>query len=649
MPIRVLDKNVCEQIAAGEVVERPASVIKELVENAVDAGATCVEVELRRSGLELMRVSDNGCGIAREEVPTAFLRHATSKIRTESDLESIATLGFRGEALAAICAVARVKLVTKRPVDALGTAYCIEGGAQTDYDETGAPDGTSVYVRDLFFNTPARMKFLKKDVHEGNAVQSVVEQQALAHPEVAFKLTRDGKLAFTSPGTGDLRAAVYSVFPRDAADNLVELAYETNGVAVAGYVTAPGFARASRGYQFVFINGRFVKSRGVCAAAEEACRGLVMAGKYPCFALALRVPFEDVDINVHPAKTEVRFKNERAVTSAVYAAVRAAVADAAVHAVERQSDLAPAAKPIYAVLSEKPDDSTASADAVTDNGKTGRKNESFLDFWPETDGSAPARTPLKETLAQPGTQRNPEGGEDAAPWFIASDAAAAGAGAGRGTAEEQAGSNDRAAAQMRQTRLGAQALPGEEDIRVLGELFDTYIVAQRGDTALFIDKHAAHERLLYEEIKTSDIEKMRQLLLEPIVLTLPAEEKTALLENAPLLEGLGFVIGDFGGREVCVREIPTYFSIETVSAAVEKIAARLCGFSNDLTTDEREWLVHSTACRAAIKAGGRTPTYELQRLCEDILSRDVPKFCPHGRPVFFTMDKKEFEKRFGRI
>ncbi|MEA5051431.1 MAG: DNA mismatch repair endonuclease MutL [Oscillospiraceae bacterium] len=640
MPIRVLEKSVCEQIAAGEVVERPASVVKELAENAIDAGATSVEIELRRSGLELIRVSDNGCGIARGEVRTAFLRHATSKISTAADLEAIATLGFRGEALAAICAVARVRLVTKRRDDELATAYGIEGGEETELTETGAPDGTTLYVRDLFYNTPARMKFLKKDVHEGNAVQDVVEQQALAHPEVAFRLLRDGRTAFSSPGTGDLRAAVYSVFPREAADNLVELIYDTDSAAVRGFVTRPGYARASRGYQFVFVNGRFVKSRGICAAAEEACRGLVMAGKYPCFALELTVPYGDVDINVHPAKTEVRFRSERAVTSAVYAAVKSAVTGAAVQGTAQRAQeplLTPDKTPVRAAVLPREGNSTSFAAPTADTGRAGRKSESFLDFWPQTDEMQPLPGSRGAVLAQPGAMsaKMPE-----APPADGEETAASGA-----FYRQTGGVPQPEPFIPQQTALEEKQTP----ITVLGELFDTYIVAQYGDKALFVDKHAAHERLLFEQIKGEDIEKLRQVLLEPVVITLPAAEKTALLENGALLEGLGFVVEDFGGREVCARELPTYFPLAAAADAIEKIADRLCSLSEDLTTEEREWLIHSVACRAAIKAGSSTTRYELQQLCEQIMRADVPKFCPHGRPVYFTMDKKEFEKRFGRI
>ncbi len=637
MAIRVLEKSVCEQIAAGEVVERPASVVKELVENAIDAGARAVEVELRRSGLELIRVTDDGCGIPPDEVRTAFLRHATSKISTAADLDEIATLGFRGEALAAICAVSRVKLVTKRPQDAFGTAYSIEGGEETGFEETGAPDGTSLYVRELFYNTPARMKFLKKDVHEGNAVEAAVQQQALAHPEVAFKLVREGKLAFSSPGTGELRAAVYSVFPREAADHIAEIIHDADAVAVRGFITSPGYARASRGYQFVFVNGRFVKSRGISASAEEACRGLVMAGKYPCFALDVTLPYGDVDINVHPAKTEVRFRNERAVTSAVYYAVKTALAGASTIGIAQEihptpTPEAPRERETFPPTSQIPMDSTALAPEMRDIKRTGRANESFLDFWPQAEENE--KNTATAVLAQ--TAAVYEAGEKE----------------GRGAAANDIFSRlgeapgHTAAQQLPPENGGASDAP---EIRIVGELFDTYIVAQYGDRALFVDKHAAHERILYEQIKSTDSESARQLLLDPVVVTLRAAQKTALLENAALLAGLGFSVDDFGGREVCVREAPTYFSPGAIAAAVERVADKLCSLSNDVTTDEREWLIHSTACRAAIKAGNKTSVYELTALCKEILQNDMPKFCPHGRPVFFTMEKKEFEKRFGRI
>lgn len=610
--IELLEKSVCEQIAAGEVVERPASVVKELVENAIDAGASKVEVELQQSGLRVIRVTDNGGGIDKDDVKTAFLRHATSKIRTFSDLEAISTLGFRGEALAAICAVSRVRLVTKTSGEGFGTVYEITAGEEVFFGETGAPDGTTIYVNDIFFNTPARMKFLKSDVQEGNAVEAVVEQQALAHPEVSFKLIRDGRVAFQSPGDGELFSAVYSVFPREAADNLLSLTPVDEKIGVSGYITAPNAARASRSYQFVFVNGRFVKSKRITAAVEEACRSFVLAGKYPCFAVNLSLPYEDVDINVHPAKTEVRFKNEREAFSAVYASVKAALSDYSLKP-PKSVEKAIEERNFEIQNAEQLAFSTFSANTQTDNIEETKLNQSFFEYKPSTDESS-KKSAYTLRVEQESTDYISKPSETVIL-----------------TAQKDATINE--------------ALT----IDIIGEAFDTYIVACCGEDVLFIDKHAAHERILYEKIKSSKLEDARQLLLEPVIVPLSAQEKTAVLDNLREFNSIGFVIEDFADRDVAVREIPTYFPAKAVADAVVRAAGKLIESNKSIEPKEREWLLHSTACRAAIKAGDRSSKEELTALCRQILVGDMPKYCPHGRPVFVCVSKKELEGRFGRI
>ncbi len=606
--IQLLDKSVCEQIAAGEVVERPASVVKELVENAIDAKARKVEIELQQNGLRVIRVTDDGVGIEKGDVKTAFLRHATSKLRTFSDLEAIATLGFRGEALAAICAVSRVRLITKTKDESYGTVYEITAGEEIAFTETGAPDGTTIYVSDLFFNTPARMKFLKSDVQEGNAVENAVEQQALAHPEVSFKLIRDGRVSFQSPGDGELFSAVYSVFPREAADNLLSLSPVDEKIGVSGYITAPSAARASRSFQYVFVNGRFVKSKRITAAVEEACRSFVLAGKYPCFAVNLYLPYEDVDINVHPAKTEVRFKNEREAFSAVYSSVKAALSDYSLKSPKSVEEM----KNESFFAAEKVEQvafSTTVADARTDNIGEEVSKQSIFEFSPisEEKGERVAYTlRVEQSSKEYLTEKNE------IPYSI----------------------------ENKQCEL---------PMSIIGEVFDTYIVAECGSDVLFVDKHAAHERILYEKIKNSKLEDVRQLLLEPVIVSLSAEEKAAVLENIELFSSIGFVIEDFADRDVAVREIPTYFPVKAVADAVVRAAGKLTESNRSIEPKEREWLLHSTACRAAIKAGDRTSKEELSALCKQILSGDMPKYCPHGRPVFVSISQKELESRFGRI
>ena len=602
--IELLDKSVCELIAAGEVVERPSSVVKELVENAIDAGSDKIEVELKRNGLEQIRVTDNGSGIEKSDVKTAFLRHATSKIRSSSDLETISTLGFRGEALAAICAVSRVRLITKTNNSDFGIVYMIEGGEETGFDEVGAPDGTSIFVNELFYNTPARMKFLKTDVHEGNAVEATVEQQALAHPEIAFKLIRDGRTAFQSPGSGDLFSAVFSVFPREVSQNLIEITHLDEKIKVYGLVSKPSAARASRSYQYIFVNGRFVKSKNLSVAVEEACRSLVIAGKYPCFALNIVLPFEDVDINVHPAKTEVRFKNDRVVFSAVYSSVKSALnefskklpdsVERAVEEIKETKIEADEKTPTLDLFS------TTFEEKKTDNNEEIDSNKSFFEYIPEK--------PAEKTVD-----------------FI------------------------NVCFEQETDKYVAESLVDDSPLEVIGEAFDTYVIARCGEDILFVDKHAAHERILYEKIKNSELESVRQILIEPVVVSLSREEKNAVLEHEKEFYNIGFVIEDFADKDVAVREIPTYFPQKAIADAIVRAAAKLVENGGDISTKEREWLLHSSACRAAIKAGNKSSRAELVSLLNDILDGSIPKYCPHGRPVFVALSRKELEKRFGRI
>lgn len=616
--IKLLDKTVRELIAAGEVVERPASVVKELVENAVDAGATIIEIEIRCSGLELIRVTDNGGGIVRDEVPTAFLRYATSKVQLADDLEQIETLGFRGEALAAISAVSRVRLVTKTPGAAIATEYIIEAGEEIGLDDTGAPDGTSVYVAQLFYNTPARMKFLKKDVHEGNAVATIAEQLALSHPEIAFRFVREGKSVFSTPGDGDLYSAVFSLLPRDVTTDMIKVTPLADDIRVWGYISTPQKARASRSLQYVFVNGRFIKSRSISAAAEEACKNLLMQGRHPSFVLNIDLAPQDVDVNVHPAKIEVRFKNDRAVFSAVYAAVKMAVTEFAGD-FKRQATPEPprqTAQPASAVRQTEPQQQEPM-----------QLPRSFITFVPDSDEK---KQQIQLTLEQAAlvyeTAKNKKIDIEYAD-----------------PVPQMAATQEISLDEPDTVRLSGG------DIRIIGELFSTYIVAEYGDAALFIDKHAAHERILYEQLTQQTTAPQRQVLLEPVPVSLSKEEKQVLADNEETVLRIGFLIEDFGDNEVAAREVPTYLVYGAVADAVTEMAAALAAQSSDVTTRQAEWLLHSVACRAAIKAGHQTTIEEMLRLTADILDNTIPKYCPHGRPVYFVMDKKEMEKRFGRI
>ncbi len=621
--INVLDKQVAELIAAGEVVERPASAAKELVENCIDAGASSVAVEIRNGGVTFLRVEDNGCGIAREDVPRAFLRHATSKVAGREDLNGISTLGFRGEALASIAAVARVEMLTRTENELAGTRYGVEGGEEKFCEDAGCAAGTTVTVRDLFYNTPARMKFLKKDVTEGNAVAAVLDKEALAHPEVAFRFLRDGRETLRTPGDGRLKSAVYAVFGRQFTAGLIPVEYELNGVKVSGFVSRPAAARPNRSMQNFFINGRYVKSRTAMVALEQAFRGCLMTGKVPACVLHLAVPLAAVDVNVHPAKIEVRFLNERPVFDAVYHGVKTALNR---DDVPRVMKLADSAAPAFPRGQSAPAPPRMPA------------REAPVRLYDA--GAAPApqagekKAPPALSFSRPGTLVPPdiERDEPDAP-----------------EAEEPARSPE---PRDEDPARGAQASPApaaeaEPEEKFVGEAFGTYIIVQRGDSLVFYDKHAVHERLLYEKLKKQGGASFSQMLLEPVTVTLSKEEYSAVLESRDACARAGFELEDFGGGAVLVRSAPMALAGGDVAGAVEEIAGYLAENRSDLTTRKLDWLYHNIACRAAVKAGDPASPRELMDLVRRAERQDV-RYCPHGRPVSFVLMRGELERRFGR-
>ena len=655
--IQLLDDKVRELIAAGEVVERPASVVKELVENALDAGADKIDVELRRNGIGSIQVTDNGKGIHPDDIKTAFLRHATSKIREAADLDAIGSLGFRGEALAAIAAVSRVRMVS-RPKDAAeGCLYELEGGAETAFERCGAPFGTTITVSDLFFNTPARMKFLKKDVAEGNAVEQLLWHMALTEPNVAFRLVRDGKVVLRTSGQG-LYAAVFDLYPREIAQSMVPVSFEgEGGVLVSGYVAAPRDARASRSLQHVSVNGRYIRSRAIQSAAEEACRGFVMQGRYPAFVLQLLLPLDDVDVNVHPAKTEVRFRSERAVTSAVYHGVRAAVSHSASQVAELQQEMPASgeAEPELALpaLPEMLQQALQSAEEP-EQQETALPELPQLPDYLQTDAFAPqpaaeaekdifGKLPQLPDFLQAAMESDlsdlpfmafaaPQKAAPEQPQYVAQQPSL-----------YDAYNAKQPAQPMQQTAL--EAAP----IKIIGELFSTYILCEAGEQLILIDMHAAHERILFEKLRAAEGAVESQLLLEPITVSVSLQELQALMENTDALQKLGFAVEQFGEREVAVREAPTYLKTSAVADAVSEMAGSLAEGRQTLTFEAREWLLHSVACRAAIKAGHKAPREEMAALANEILLGSVPKYCPHGRPVYVAFSRAELEKRFGRL
>ena len=669
--IHVLDKHTSELIAAGEVVERPASVVKELLENAIDAGATQVSVAIEKGGVSLIQVTDNGSGIEAEYISTAFIRHATSKISCEQDLESIHTLGFRGEALASIASVARVEVLTRTEPDEFACLYRIEGGEEQGMEPGARPVGTTITVRDLFYNTPARMKFLKKDASEGAFVGETVGRIALSHPEVSVAFIREGKQLYKTPGDGNLKSAVYAVLGRDFAKDLLPVDDASGSYHVSGLVTPPRACRASRGMQFFFINGRFVKNRTMMAALENAYRGTLMQGKFPGCVLMLEMPAQLVDVNVHPAKTEVRFSRESDVFDAVYRAVKAALAQpgsgeqrfsfAKQTAMEEpaekveQLDLTTPVKHPAITHATIPAPAAPSPSAPAGLGGWGSEPAvprpapaprpaapAFEAVPPRQDALHSEPLPLGGGKTVPaGPARPPEEGmpeRGQAPADL--------------DAEETGAASDRAAppAEAPQEPAPAQQA-GQDDtpLEYIGEAFKTYIITQRGDELCLIDKHAAHERILYERLAAGYGAASSQLLLAPVAVNLSAQEKAALLENADLLNAAGVQAEDFGGTTMLVRAVPADVPVTDVEGLLCELADRLARGSRETLSEKTQWVMHSIACKAAIKAGDKSDRQELMALARDILAGTVPPFCPHGRPVVLKLTKKELEKQFGRL
>ena len=615
--IYVLDKHTAELIAAGEVVERPSSVVKELLENAIDAGADTVTVEIKNGGVSLIRITDNGCGISYEDVPAAFLRHATSKVRTELDLESISTLGFRGEALASIAAVADVKLITCTG-EGNGTVYRITGGEQREYDEIGAPKGTTITVSDLFFNVPARMKFLKKDVSEGNAVAGVVQRLALSHPEVSVRFIRDGREEMLTPGDGQLRSCIYAVLGRDFAANLIPVEYELEGVTVSGFCCTPSATRANRTMQHFFINGRYVKTNTAAVALERAYQGLVMTGRFPACVLHISLPPEAVDVNVHPAKIEVRFVNERPVFDAVFHGVKASL--------QNGDTLQKAVIPPSATKTNvffRPESEKKSAGV--------QSTFAHIPTKPIMEKPQPVTVQREIPKAVSTLQY-----EEVVPAAIFA---------------RQAEKTVTVESVVLPKLEGTVVVEQEKELvpKIIGEVFATYILAEYGEELLVIDKHAAHERILYNELKSREKAPDSQMLLESVAVTLDSEACNALLAALPLLAKAGYVVEHFGGLTVLVRGIPLMLAGCDVTAVIEEIAGGLASGKRDVLTAKEDWIYHSVACRAAIKAGDSTTPQEFKRLVERVIADKEVRYCPHGRPVCFVMTKKELEKQFGRI
>lgn len=666
--ISVLSKEVSELIAAGEVIERPASVIKELVENAIDAGARHITVEIKRGGTTYMRITDDGCGMYSEDVPTAFLRHATSKISVKDDLDSIYTLGFRGEALASVAAVAKVSVLTKRREDALGTSYEISGSMQESAPEqTGCPDGTTIIIRDLFYNVPVRQRFMKKDVSEANAVSQIVQKIALSHPGIAFRMIRDNRMEFNTDGSGDLFAAIYSIYGKDFARDMIPVDYNDGYIEIKGFVCKPLYAKSSRAFQNFFINGRYIRSRILSAALENAYENLIMTGKFPSCVLMINMNAADLDVNVHPTKAEVRFTNEKDVIDGLYFGIKNALmqngliyefqiqkpkavtdwtAPIPEEPVYAQSFL-PEAKPESQILIEKPvENQMMSEKSASVSAKHEVREASVLmSAYDKHVYNAPVFESIQDVFEAPEMEMTPQKQESAND-LISEEIET--------LSSEKIKEPETAVFSEREevnhdTENVCESAPERVEVRVIGELFKNYIIAEAESQMLIFDKHAAHERVLFERLKAEMSESSRQMLMTPVSVLLGTEEADALLNNAELLKSMGFIFEFDSMPYVKVKEIPTFAQGLGIEELVVEIAHNIVIGKSNPKPEYLDDTLHTIACKAAIKANDKNDLSELQKLAEEVYNDDRIRHCPHGRPVMFVITKYELEKQFRRV
>ena len=707
--INVLDKHVAELIAAGEVVERPASVIKELVENSIDAGAKHITVEIKNGGTTFMRVADDGCGIFRDDIKVAFLRHATSKVKVESDLDSISTLGFRGEALASICAVSRLQLITRNVNEEIGTSYEIDGGEEQSFDDAGCPVGTTFVIRDLFYNIPARAKFLKKDVSEGNAVSNIIDKTALSHPEIAFTYIKDGKQVLRTFGDGKLISAIYSVFGKDFANGLIPVEYQLDAIKVYGYISKPEHSRPNRNMQYFFINGRYIKTRTAMVALEEAFKGSIMVGKFPSCVLNINLPCEIIDVNVHPSKLEVRFINERPVFDAIYHAVKSSLMkydsrkkasfkkETAFNEVQNKFNPfnnAPAIlnKPVSNASEQKliqelkrfvpqktekqkneaaePDASQAKSDdfnpfsdVAFNDVKTGENKpavsvpESIDDikvadvtnpfniFSRQAINNSKEEKSFKPTVKSETVQTSPH----ALDKYEKSDNT-------EKISEKNSISKPKevnvivSEESIEKSKEPVLVNDNQTSIKYIGEAFSTYIIAEKNNKEIIlIDKHAAHERIIYEKLKSERTADNRQILLSPVAVSLGKTEYDAAINNLNMFADCGFEVEDFGNSTVIVRCSPQYIPAAEISDCITEMADYIAQGKNDIFTEKMEWFYCNVACRSAIKAGNKSTPEELIGIVKHLEEHPEIKYCPHGRPICIVLTKGEIEKQFGRV
>lgn len=696
--INVLDKHIAELIAAGEVVERPSSVIKELVENSIDAGAKNVTVEIKNGGTTFMRVADDGCGIYRDDIKKAFLRHATSKVKTANDLDSIATLGFRGEALASISAVSRLQVITKNENEEIGSCYEIEGGEEISLEDAGCPTGTTFVIRDLFYNIPARSKFLKKDVAEGNAVSALMDKIVLSHPEVAFTFIRDGKQVLRTFGDGKLLSAIYSVFGKDFAKGLIPVDYTLDSVSVKGYISKPINARPNRNMQNFFINGRFVKTRTGMAALEEAYKGSIMVGKFPSAVLQLTVPYEIIDVNVHPAKIEVRFINERPVFDAIYHAVKSALQqgdvrkqvtfkeNTAFNEIKKVNPFTNAQAVFSKAESKPPVNNVKPAEQKVKayepkpynpfdelDLKDEKPKSMSIDDLKMADSSDPFEIYSKQAIRK-NTELEQKKADFSKQKFEKAEQLILKAAQQEDNLPKQENPVNEVIVEEKkpykevvmtkeekpQTEIFKDKkdkndtiteLPKEQTkLRFLGEAFDTYIIVEKNDSEiLIIDKHAAHERIIYEKLKANADKQNVQYLLAPVTVTLDKTDYDAAISNLDMFAKCSFDVEDFGNGTLLVRSAPQYLAATEIADCIAEMSGYIASGKKDIYAEKMDWFYHNVSCRSAIKAGNKSTVQELMDIAWTLEKNPQIKYCPHGRPICIVMTKYEIEKQFGRL
>lgn len=633
--INVLPKEIYQLIAAGEVVERPSSVVKEMIENSLDAGAKNITLEIKNGGSTYIRITDDGCGIERDDVRKVFVSHATSKISKKDDLNSIGTLGFRGEAMASISAVSKVELLTKAENEEIGTRYEIAGGEELEFDDAGCPNGTTIVVRDIFFNTPARMKFLKKDVTEGNQVAGIVDRMAISHPEISFRFIRDGKQVLITSGNGDLKSTVYSVLGKEMSDSLMSVDYSFNDMRITGFVSKPTASRKSRAGQYFYINNRIVKSKTAMAALEQAYKNTIMVGRFPACVLNIELNPAQVDVNVHPAKTEVRFANEKPIFDLVYYAVKTAIEnDRTVKEVEFKEN------PIYR---QEPK-----------NVYQNNDNKSFqakFDFFKKKD-EPPSQQVIKTKPREDFWQVEAPKPE----YKIArGEKPKARVDINIEYEEPEEISTAKSKDAPKERDIEKVVITDEKDnenvipnFKLIGEAFKTYLIVEIENELYFIDKHAAHERMNFERFKAQATVET-QMLLAPVVVNLTKDEFIVISENVELIKKCGFELEEFGESQIIVRAIPSLVDGDSVKDLMLEIAQKLLEHKTDILPDKIDWIYHSASCRGAVKAGDYTSRQEQEMFVKKLLSMPNIRFCPHGRPVFIKMSKYDIEKQFGRV